>query len=511
MCNGLRTARPDCPSFIVSGVLLIIELTSVPSNYMNVTEPREVTGPALAHVTSHTAHAREGWAASISHSAAAETELPVQPMHVVLSSSFLTYAGLSPALVQLVHLLPRRLGPACVATMASMPSQPPPVPPPPPAPALPSLAPPMERSAPDTCPECGGDDVIEDWRQGNSVCRSCGLVVAANLVDVGSEWRTFSNEEGDDPNRVGGPMNPLLESGPTTLISKGGGAGGMNQSLNRAQNRNAISAADKFLIEVFGRVGRLAERSHMSGGVRDRANEMFKRYYDVLTLKEGGVRSRALKEEETAGIVAACLFLAARNEGAPRTFKEVCAVSQVPKKEIGVRMKAIERALEDVRSGVVRGSEDFVGRYCSLLNLGRTVVNDANEVATGARECEGVYGKTYVSLAAAAIFVVCQLPEVAEGTPPPTAGSEKKPPTGKEPKVGEKRGRDATAMASVAGGGPGVNPENTRYRTAKEIAAVAGVAEVTIRVTYKAMLPHLARVLPVRYRRADIIGGLPSP
>jgi len=43
----------------------------------------------------------------------------------------------------------------------------------------------MERSAPDTCPECGGDDVIEDWRQGNSVCRSCGLVVTADLVDVG--------------------------------------------------------------------------------------------------------------------------------------------------------------------------------------------------------------------------------------------------------------------------------------------------------------------------------------
>lgn len=281
----------------------------------------------------------------------------------------------------------------------------------------------------------------------------------------------------------------------------------MNQSLNRAQNRNAISAADKFLIEVFGRVGRLAERSHMSGGVRDRANEMFKRYYDVLTLKEGGVRSRALKEEETAGIVAACLFLAARNEGAPRTFKEVCAVSQVPKKEIGVRMKAIERALEDVRSGVVRGSEDFVGRYCSLLNLGRTVVNDANEVATGARECEGVYGKTYVSLAAAAIFVVCQLPEVAEGTPPPAAKSEK-PPTGKEPKVGEKRGRDAVAATAAA---PGANAENTRYRTAKEIAAVAGVAEVTIRVTYKAMFPHLERVLPVRYRRADIISSLPPP
>eukprot|EP00168_Porphyra_purpurea_P019316 TRINITY_DN763_c0_g1_i12.p3 TRINITY_DN763_c0_g1~~TRINITY_DN763_c0_g1_i12.p3 ORF type:complete len:170 (+),score=63.34 TRINITY_DN763_c0_g1_i12:1290-1799(+) len=169
-------------------------------------------------------------------------------------------------------------------------------------------------------------------------------------------------------------------------------------------------------------------------------------------------------------------------------------------------MKAIERALEDVRSGVVRGSEDFVGRYCSQLNLGRSVVNDANEVATGARECEGVYGKTYVSLAAAAIFIVCQLPEVVEGTPPPGVAAGGKKETKKEPKVGEKRGREAAAVS-----GTGADGASARFRTAKEIATVAGVAEVTIRVTYKAMFPHFGRVLPERYRRADIIGALPPP
>ena len=42
------------------------------------------------------------------------------------------------------------------------------------------------------------------------------------MIDVGSEWRTFSNEKGgEDRSRVGGPENTLLGSSDlTTMIGK---------------------------------------------------------------------------------------------------------------------------------------------------------------------------------------------------------------------------------------------------------------------------------------------------
>ena len=42
------------------------------------------------------------------------------------------------------------------------------------------------------------------------------------VIDVGSEWRTFSNEKGgEDRSRVGGPENTLLGSSDlTTMIGK---------------------------------------------------------------------------------------------------------------------------------------------------------------------------------------------------------------------------------------------------------------------------------------------------
>jgi len=63
----------------------------------------------------------------------------------------------------------------------------------------------LNADVPDTCKECGSDDLVEDHAQGDVICRNCGLVAAERIVDLGSEWRNFENDDsGTDPSRVGG-------------------------------------------------------------------------------------------------------------------------------------------------------------------------------------------------------------------------------------------------------------------------------------------------------------------
>jgi hypothetical protein len=52
------------------------------------------------------------------------------------------------------------------------------------------------------------------------------------VIDVGSEWRTFSNEKASvDPSRVGGPENPLLSGGDlSTMIGPGTGPASFDAS-----------------------------------------------------------------------------------------------------------------------------------------------------------------------------------------------------------------------------------------------------------------------------------------
>ena len=54
------------------------------------------------------------------------------------------------------------------------------------------------------CESHPNDPLIEDYHAGDMICSVCGLVVGDRVVDVGSEWRTFSNDkETKDMCRVG--------------------------------------------------------------------------------------------------------------------------------------------------------------------------------------------------------------------------------------------------------------------------------------------------------------------
>ena len=45
------------------------------------------------------------------------------------------------------------------------------------------------------CPQHPDAPLIEDYRAGDMICPECGLVVGDRTIDVGSEWRTFSNDK----------------------------------------------------------------------------------------------------------------------------------------------------------------------------------------------------------------------------------------------------------------------------------------------------------------------------
>src|SRR3989449_10925748 len=57
------------------------------------------------------------------------------------------------------------------------------------------------------CPECSSLNLIEDFDQGETICQDCGLVLTANAMSRGPEWRAFTKEEKDERGRVGIPSS----------------------------------------------------------------------------------------------------------------------------------------------------------------------------------------------------------------------------------------------------------------------------------------------------------------
>uniref|UniRef100_A0AC34FMC0 Transcription initiation factor IIB n=1 Tax=Panagrolaimus sp. ES5 TaxID=591445 RepID=A0AC34FMC0_9BILA len=257
-----------------------------------------------------------------------------------------------------------------------------------------------------TCPRHPDAHLVEDHRAGDIICPECGVVVGDRLVDVGTEWRSFSNERsGTDPSRVGAPENPILE-----------------RQLNQA----------------LGIIRDMSERIHLTRPIQDSAAKVFKQILD----------SKALRGRSNEAQAAACLYFACRKEGVPRTFKEICAVSRVSKRDIGKCFKLILKTLETSIEQIT--SADFMSRFCGNLNLHVSVQAAATRIAKKAVELDLVAGRSPISIAAAAIY-----------------------------------------MASQA---------STEKRSAKEIGEIAGAAEQTVRQTYKLLLPQICAVSRVSKR-----------
>lgn len=109
-----------------------------------------------------------------------------------------------------------------------------------------------------------------------SRAQECGLVAQAHIIDERSEWRTFGDKdkESEDPNRVGGPSNPLLDSAAlSTMIGRGTrGDGGLAYQLNRMHNR--ASTQDRALLNAFKEIKGLCQRMDLNDNIRDHAQKV---------------------------------------------------------------------------------------------------------------------------------------------------------------------------------------------------------------------------------------------
>ncbi|KOM40560.1 hypothetical protein LR48_Vigan04g075800 [Vigna angularis] len=308
------------------------------------------------------------------------------------------------------------------------------------------------------CTDCKRQtEVVFDHSAGDTVCSECGLVLESHSIDETSEWRTFANESGDnDPVRVGGPTNPLLtDGGLSTVIAKPNGASGefLTSSLGRWQNRG--SNPDRGLIVAFKSIATMSDRLGLVATIKDRANEIYKRVEDQKS-------SRGRNQD---ALLAACLYIACRQEDKPRTVKEICSVANgASKKDIGrakeyvVKQLGLEKG-QSVEMGTIHAGDFMVRRFCSNLGMNNQAVKAAQEAVQKSEEFD--IRRSPISIAAAVIYIITQLSD------------DKKP--------------------------------------LKDISVATGVAEGTIRNSYKDLHPYVFKIIPNWYAKEEYLKNLCSP
>ena len=297
------------------------------------------------------------------------------------------------------------------------------------------------------CPECNNAHLVRDYERGELVCEKCGLVLDAQFIDQGPEWRAFDAEQGEKRARTGAPMTYMLhDKGLSTEI------GWMNKdsygksipTRNRAQlyrmrkwqRRIRISnATERNLAFALSELNRIASGMSLPRNVRETAALIYRK----------AVNKNLIRGRRIEGVVAASIYGACRQCSVPRTLDEIASTSRVGRKEIGRTYRIMTREL--LLKLMPTSPEDYISRFCSELKLSGEVQTKTMEILKQAKDKELTSGRSPTCVAAAAIYI-----------------------------------------ASIL---------SNERRTQREVADKAGVTEVTIRNRYKELTEKLGIQIPL--------------
>jgi transcription initiation factor TFIIB len=307
----------------------------------------------------------------------------------------------------------------------------------------------------DRCPQCGKRMLVQDSITGELSCSNCGFVVSERAVDQGPEWRSFSEEKGENRQRTGAPTSiTYRDMGLSTMIGKSNrDASGRSVSspmqstmarLRKWDNRSpAFGNQEKNLSVALRELDKMGDKLGVSQAVKERAAYIYRK-----ALERGLLRGRSI-----VGISAASLYAAFRDTETPRTLKDVAAANNLDKKSVARDYRILLKEMD--LSMPVADAARNVNRIASKVGFSEKVARKAIEIVRMTEEREISAGKAPMGLAASSLY----LAGVIEG----------------------------------------------EIKTQKEIAEAAGVTEVTVRNRYKGLRADLGKELGLAEAQPQIV------
>ena len=249
-----------------------------------------------------------------------------------------------------------------------------------------------------TCPECAGRIRIDAAER---VCADCGLVVEADRIDHGPEWRSFADDD-TNPKRTGAPLTRSRhDRGLSTEIGRSTRVKGRKRRrlarMRTQHNRARISTKrDRNKVYAYTEIRRLTGALELPDSVRDTACALFD-----SAQSESLLRGRSLE-----GFAAACVYVACRTADVARTVDEVCSAAKASEAEHRAAFDAMNRELGLPIAPT--SPAEYLPRFASELGCDAAVERRARALVARAVEDGIVNGRNPVGVAAACLYTAAR-------------------------------------------------------------------------------------------------------
>lgn len=246
------------------------------------------------------------------------------------------------------------------------------------------------------CPECEGT-IMFIKEKGEDVCRQCGLIMNERQVDYShSGKRAYTNQEKNSREQTGAPISILLpDMGLSTVIDT---QKITNPDLKRAAKWNTrITWQKRNLLIATTELKRISSNLSLPNHVKKEGMRLY-----IEAFKRKLLRGRSIN-----AMVAACLYVACRQKGIPRTLQEILEEASVSPKDvrrsISILMKEFKLKTQ------ITDPVALIPRYVTDLGLDSEIVALTSKILTAYVSNFPISGIDPKGLCAGAIYIACKL------------------------------------------------------------------------------------------------------
>jgi transcription initiation factor TFIIB len=247
---------------------------------------------------------------------------------------------------------------------------------------------------------------ITDADSGEVICITCGTVVSDKAIEIGPEWRSFTNS--GVSLRVGMPTSLAKhDQGLSTKIGRENrdftGEMIFDSSIlsilqrirtwdYRTQTRSSKGTSRKI---AFGQLDRLKQKLALPDPVVQKAAYIYRKIQQKKI-----VRGRTIN-----GAMAACVYIACREARIPRTFDEVARINNITRKEVSNAYIAIVLGL-DLRIPLIDPIRCLV-KLANKIHVDEKIKRYAIGYLKQVTDSNLSAGKDPMSIAATVLYLTC--------------------------------------------------------------------------------------------------------
>jgi len=259
------------------------------------------------------------------------------------------------------------------------------------------------------CDECGSNNILSDAESGELVCTECGYVMADTFIDPGEEWRAFDQKEREQRSRVGAPVTwAIHDMGISTMIdSRDRDAYGRELDpsrraqlyrLRKWHRRSKVSSsAERNLSYALSEMTKTYYRLNLPANVLETASILYRK----------AIQRRIVKGRSVQVVAAASIYMASRQCRIIRSIDDVARQAGVSSKELARAYRIMLRSLGNDIPRVE--PESYLSKFVSQLALNGVTELLARDILKMASDMRLTIGRGPSSIAAASLYVACQL------------------------------------------------------------------------------------------------------